>query len=199
MRRKTAKEILAHSFREIAVQKPIDKITVREITENCGYSPATFYRQFQDKYDLIAWEYTRGVAKIMGQIGVNGYPWKQTLLDGANRFQAEKEYLANLLLHTGGYDSFVRNMTEINYRALRQHILESTGEGELEEKTDMYVRIYCLGTVSLTCEWILGRYQASPEELAEVFEQSLPVPLRSCLMESEEREEKEWSTPKEER
>ncbi len=47
MRRKTAKEILAESFREIAEKKPINKITVRDITDNCGYSSATFYRLYR--------------------------------------------------------------------------------------------------------------------------------------------------------
>ena len=76
MKRKTTKEILAESFRELSVQKAVDKITIKEITDNCGYSPATFYRQFKDKYDLIAWEHTRGVAAIMGQIG-DAFSWKQ--------------------------------------------------------------------------------------------------------------------------
>ena len=57
MKCKTAREILAESFREVAETKPIDKITIRDIVDNCGYSPATFYRQFSDKYDLIAWDY----------------------------------------------------------------------------------------------------------------------------------------------
>ena len=51
MKRKTAKEILAESFIELAQTKKIDKITVKDITDNCGYSSATFYRQFRDKYD----------------------------------------------------------------------------------------------------------------------------------------------------
>ncbi len=59
MKRKTAREILADSFRELMEHKSADKITIREITANCGYSMATFYRQFRDKYDLIAWDYAR--------------------------------------------------------------------------------------------------------------------------------------------
>ncbi len=54
MRRKTAKELLAESFFELSKSKNVDKITVQDIVENCGYSPATFYRNFKDKYDLIA-------------------------------------------------------------------------------------------------------------------------------------------------
>ena len=42
MKRKTAKEILADSFHELAKDRQIDKITVREIAANCGYSSATF-------------------------------------------------------------------------------------------------------------------------------------------------------------
>ena len=57
MKRKTTKEILAESFRELAENRPVDKITIQEIVDNCDYSPATFYRHFKDKYDMIAWDY----------------------------------------------------------------------------------------------------------------------------------------------
>lgn len=181
MKRKTAKEILAESFRELAQKKSVDKITVQDIAENCGYSTTTFYRHFKDKYDLIVWEHTQGVAKIMAQIGRGDYPWKRTLIEGANSFQQDKEYLTNLLIHTNGHDSFVRNMTEINYKALKEYILSSETIDELDEKTDMYIRIYCLGTVNLTCEWILGKYHISSQELAEIYEKSLPEPLHKYL------------------
>ncbi len=86
MKRKTPKEILTASFQELAATKSIDKITIQEIVENCGYSPATFYRYFTDKYDLIAWEHTRSVAEIVDQTGADDYQWKQTLYDGARLY-----------------------------------------------------------------------------------------------------------------
>ncbi|MCR4962475.1 MAG: TetR/AcrR family transcriptional regulator [Firmicutes bacterium] len=181
MKRRTAQEILADSFREIAAVKSINKITIQEIVDNCGYSPATFYRNFKDKYDLIAWEHTRDVAEIMDRTGKQDDPWKQTLLDGARRFDAEKAYLANLFQHTSGHDSFVRYMVDINQNALKNHILSVCGKSDLDKKEELYLRIYCLGTVNLTCEWILGRFDASPEEIAEVYERSLPEPLQKYL------------------
>ena len=86
MKRKTAKEILAESFREVAECKPIDKITIKDITDNCGYSPATFYRQFSDKYDMIAWDYVYRTTKIMDKVGVDEYKWNDTWSDAFRFF-----------------------------------------------------------------------------------------------------------------
>ena len=186
MKRKTTKEILAESFRELAAEKPIDKITVKDIVLNCGYSQATFYRQFRDKYDLIAWNYASGLSSVMEKIGEEGYVWKQTLIDGAQGFQQDRDYLSNLLRHTEGQDSFIRYMSETNFEALKRHIEKVTGTSELPDKIVMYIRLYCLGTVSFACEWILGKYQSSAEDLAEVFLKSLPQPLHQYLLEDGE-------------
>ena len=182
MKRLTAREILAQSFREIAESKAIDKITVKDIVTNCGYSQATFYRQFRDKHDLIAWDYAQSVAGIMQKIGHDGYTWRQTLTDGVSSFAEHRDYLTNLLKHTTGADSFVRYMAEINFDALQQHVKEVSGTEELPEATMMLIRLYCLGTVNLTCEWILGKYHATPAELDAIFLNALPQPLHPYLL-----------------
>lgn len=181
MKRKTAKELLAESFRELAESKSIDKITVSDIVSNCGYSTATFYRHFKDKYDLIAWDYTRDLEIILEQVDRNKTFWKKTLSDASDYYAKRKDYIGNLILHTTGHDSFVRYMTEINYAHLKKMILAVSGTECLSEKTEMYVRIYCLGTVHLTCEWILGKYPVNKAVLQEVYEESLPKPLQEFV------------------
>lgn len=183
MKRKTAREILADSFRELAQTKNIDKITVQDVTENCGYSTATFYRQFKDKYDLIAWDYALRLGELMTGLDREGYGWRDISIDGAKFYARQKEYLANLLLHTSGYDFFLRYMTEIHIRVLSDLFRKATGTEQLDESTRMYIGLYCHGTIGLTCAWILGQYRASAEELAEVYETSLPEPLRQKLLE----------------
>lgn len=174
--------MLAESFRELAESKPVDKITVPNIIENCGYSKTTFYRLFKDKYDLIAWDYAKRQKEIMDQVGNAGYEWKTTLLEGAFLFNDQRDYLKNLLLHTSGYDSFSRYMKELHFDSLSKCVLDVSGETELDVKTEMYVRTYCQGTVDLICDWIMGTYQVTPEELAEVLENCLPVPLHKYLL-----------------
>ncbi len=181
MKRKTAKELLAESFRELAETKSINKITVKDITENCGYSVATFYRHFKDKYDLIAWAYSSDVEEIMKQVEYDEESWKKALMNAAEYYANHRDYLSNLLLHTSGYISFVRNMSQINYLSLKQKIQASAKVQNISTKTDMYIRLYCHGTVALTCDWLLGEFEADAQTLAEIYESTLPPHLRQYL------------------
>ena len=185
MKRMTAREILADSFRELAGTRQIDKITVREIAANCDYSSATFYRHFRDKYDLIAWDYARQIESLMTRIGTDGYTWKQALWDCLSHYQSEREYLANIMKHTSGHDSFISYMTEIHCAEASAYIGKRAGASSLDARMKMYIRLYCMGTVCLSAEWILGQMEASLTELAEVCENSLPLPMRPYMLESE--------------
>ncbi|MCR4694327.1 MAG: TetR/AcrR family transcriptional regulator C-terminal domain-containing protein [Pseudobutyrivibrio sp.] len=46
---------LAESLKELAATKPIEKITIKEITDKAGVIRPTFYNHFQDKYELLEW------------------------------------------------------------------------------------------------------------------------------------------------
>ena len=181
MKRKTAKEILAESFREVAERKNIDRITVKDITENCGYSPATFYRQFRDKYDLIAWDYTRELKNILSKMDGSKTEWQNALLCAARFFHDRKNYLTNLFLHTSGLESFMGYMQEVHFQRLKDMVEKACGSKSMDALTERYIRLYVLGTAQFTCEWILGKFEATVEELATVFVQTLPAPLQKYL------------------
>lgn len=45
------------------------KITVKEIVETCGLTRQTFYRNFQDKYDLINWYFDKILLESFEHMG----------------------------------------------------------------------------------------------------------------------------------
>ena len=181
MKRKTVKEIIAESFREVAETKPIDKITIRDIVDNCGYSPATFYRQFSDKYDLIAWDYVARTTVIIDKVGVDAYQWKHTWADGLKFYAENREYMINLLKNTAGHDAFVRYLSEANIRHLIRCISKMTGNQSLDNDTLVFIRIYCYGTAMTICSWLMGEITCEENDLAALFEQALPSPLKPLL------------------
>ena len=181
MGRKTKKEILVKSFRELALQMPISKITITNITDNCGLSQPTFYHYFRDKYDLIAWAYVTDAEGIMGKIGTDGYAWRDTLYDGMRYFAERRSLVVNALKHTGGHDAFMRQMERINIDLLCKEIRKKTMTEKIPDDILDMVRLYCYGTVRMTCEWLADNTPTPPEKLAEIMERCLPAPLRAYL------------------
>ena len=51
----TTKRALEASLKHLLAKKPLDKITINDIAEECGISRMTFYYHFKDIYDLIEW------------------------------------------------------------------------------------------------------------------------------------------------
>ena len=44
---------LANAMKELLVHTPVDKITVKQIVDQCDVTRPTFYRHFKDKYDQL--------------------------------------------------------------------------------------------------------------------------------------------------
>ena len=57
-------------------------------------------------------------------------------------------------------------MTEIHCQEASLYIRRRTGRTSLDAKMEMYIRVYCMGTVCLSAEWILGQTAATLEEMA---------------------------------
>ncbi len=51
----TTKLALEASLKKLLRQKPFDKITIADLTEDCGISRMAFYYHFKDIYDLVEW------------------------------------------------------------------------------------------------------------------------------------------------
>ena len=49
------KYALENSLKKLLLQKPLNKITINDITEDCGINRMTFYYHFRDIYDLVEW------------------------------------------------------------------------------------------------------------------------------------------------
>ena len=51
----TTKRALEESLKKLLLSKPLDKITINDLTTDCGISRMTFYYHFHDIYELIEW------------------------------------------------------------------------------------------------------------------------------------------------
>lgn len=59
------KKALAESLKNMLAEKPLDKITVVDIVNDCGVNRQTFYYHFQDIYDLMEWTFLKEAAAVL--------------------------------------------------------------------------------------------------------------------------------------
>lgn len=59
------KRALEQSLKNLLLKKPLNKITISDIAEDCGINRMTFYYHFQDIYDLVEWSCLEDARKAL--------------------------------------------------------------------------------------------------------------------------------------
>lgn len=61
----TTKLALEASLKHLMLLKPLDKITISDLTTDCGISRMAFYYHFKDIYDLVEWSCLEDARKAL--------------------------------------------------------------------------------------------------------------------------------------
>lgn len=68
LRQKKTKRSIKNTFLNLRMRKPLERITVRELTEQAEISKATFYLHYKDIYDLSDCMENEVIRDLLGQI-----------------------------------------------------------------------------------------------------------------------------------
>lgn len=147
------KRALAGSLKKLLEQKPIDKITVKDIVTDCGVNRHTFYYHFQDIYDLLDWLCQDEVDKILGAHQTFD-TWKEAYLDLYKYLQNNKTLLINA--YNSNYSDHLENhIRSIVHSYIEDFLRSESGDAKLpQEKFDFIVDTYTYGIVSFAMDWI---------------------------------------------
>ncbi len=182
MKKRTSKAIFAETLLELSSQKPIDKITVRQIIDESGLSMQTFYNHFKDKADLILWIHRSKFEELLAKLGKDGYTYHDLTLENIRFYTEHKDFMWNALNHTHGQDSYLHKSAETAYKVLREYILDQRGLSGLPEAIDFYLKVYCYASPFIYAEWAFHMDQTPPEVFAGYVEGAMPEELKEYLL-----------------
>lgn len=93
----TTKQDLEASLKKVMLQKPLDKITISDITSDCGISRMAFYYHFKDIYDLVEWSCLEDAKRALQ--GKKTYDLLKAVVEektvGMQIREEQKEFIAN--------------------------------------------------------------------------------------------------------
>jgi len=167
------KEIFADTIKTLIKAKPLDKITVKDITQTCGLSRQTFYRHFLDKYDLVNWYFERLVMASFEEMGISK-TLKEALILKFTFIQKE-HYFFKEAFKSNDYNSLKSFDFSCIYD-FYQSILTKHGTRLNAEQTFL-LKMYCRGSVDMTIEWILEDMPLPIGEITNLLIQATPQPI----------------------
>ncbi len=171
------KSRLSMAFLCILEKKPIQKISIKEITDACGFNRQTFYYHFEDIYSLATWTTKEFTQLILQDVNPRG-DWKAFILAVLQKLH-ENDKIRNLLLHT--FDN--KRMHELifdNVYALVEKYCKTLPSLEkrykdADEKTQKFVfYFYSTAILAVVDDWMEEGMKQSPEELVFLLEHVIP-------------------------
>lgn len=161
----TTKLALEASLKELLRTKPIDRITINDLTEHCGISRMTFYYHFKDIYDLVEWACIEDASRALQ--GKKTYDtWQEGLLQIFEAVLENKPFILNV------YRSVSRERVENYLYALTYELIEGVVEEQsenlmvTEEQKKFIANFYKYSFVGVMLDWIKRGMKESPEEMA---------------------------------
>ena len=175
------KELLAESLKDLSKIKPVDKITIKELTKNCGLTPPTFYNHFRDKYDLMAWIYNQKVEASLKNFGRDDSfedvicKWLEIVLDDEN-------FYTNLLKNAVGQNSLRYTTNDYAIGLLEEWIKARHNLRTLTPEIIFCIRFFMRAISESVNDWCLGKWDCSPRDMAKFFVVAMPAPLKPLLL-----------------
>ena len=159
------KQALIASFKKLLETEPFDKITISDITNDCGLSRQTFYYHFRDIFDMIRWIYNSESLNEIG--GRGGYGTWQ------DKIRELFDYtLNNKSLILGTFNSKCRNdlvgyYMDVSIRKISD-IVEMKSDGDIAEKDKKFITsVYAYAFVGIMVDWISDGMKESSEEMVD--------------------------------
>ncbi len=151
----------------------IESITVKDICQEANVSRQTFYRCFEDKYDLINWYFDRILNESFRQMG-QGKTVRDSLIKKFNYIK--EEYLFFRVSFATDTQNNLRDHDFEMIFDFYQNYLRQNGV-EVTDSIKDILEMYCYASVYMTVKWVLNGVKESPEKLAETMIQAMPEEL----------------------
>lgn len=158
------KRALEDSLKHLLLKKPVNKITINDITEDCGVNRATFYYHFQDIYALIEWSCEEDSRKALSN-NTTYDTWQQGFLNILHAVEDNKPFIVNVYRHVS-QEQILQYLYRVVYGLLIA-VVEECAQGMTvrDEDKNFIADFYKHAFVGLTLEWIKSDMKTSPESI----------------------------------
>lgn len=158
------KRALVQSLKNLLQQKPLSKITISDITEDCGISRMTFYYHFKDIYDLVEWACAEDAARAL-QNKKTYDTWQQGFVQIFHAVRENKVFVMNVY-RCVNREQVEKYLVPLTDQLIMGVITERAAGMTVREADQQFIaQVYSYAFVGIMLDWIRDDMRADPEEL----------------------------------
>ena len=156
------KRALEQSLKNLLLQKPLSKITISDIADDCGINRMTFYYHFKDIYDLVEWSCLEDARKALDKNKTYD-TWQQGFLQIFEEVLENKQFVMNV------YRCVHREQVEKYLKPLVDSLLldvineRSAGMTVRDEDKSYIAQIFSYIFIGLMLDWINDDMREDPK------------------------------------
>lgn len=166
------KTALAASLKKLMDNRPLSKISVRDIIEDCGVNRKTFYYHFQNIYDLVRWMFEVEAIEVVKQYDLMiDY---QDAIRFALDYVETNKHICNCALDALGRDELKRFFQK-DFIAVVGRIVEQYSEGKSvpEDYKAFLINFYTEAVGALLIDWIRNKDHCDKERIIQYISLTL--------------------------
>ena len=168
----TTKAALEESLKRLLLKKPLDKITITDITTDCGISRMAFYYHFKDIYDLVEWSCVEDGTKAL-QGKKTSESWTEGLTQIFEAVLENKPFIMNVYRNVDR-ERIENYLFKLTYDLIVGVVEEkSKGLNITEEYKKFIADFYKYGFVGIMLAWIREGMKENIEDLVRMMDLTL--------------------------
>ena len=158
------KAALEESLKRLLLKKPLDKITITDITTDCGISRMAFYYHFKDIYDLVEWSCVEdGTKALQGKKTYDS--WTEGLTQIFEAVLENKPFIMNVYRNVDR-ERMERYLYHLTYDLIVGVVQEKSKDLDISGEDKKFIaNFYKYGFVGIMLEWIQEGMKEDLEEL----------------------------------
>lgn len=146
------KKKLSDSLMQVLKNKPLDKITISDLTSVCGVNRQTFYYHFHDIYDLIDWIYVTKGEEAIGQ-NRTYTTWQEGLREIMKLMRHYREFVLQTF-HSRSREHLQQILLLSSSRMIKR-ITQEVSAGRLNPDDEQFIAdFYKYAFTGIVLEWI---------------------------------------------
>lgn len=160
------KRALEESLKRLLLTKPLNKITIADITSDCGISRMTFYYHFQDIYDLVEWACEEDAARAIAG-NKTADTWQTGLLDTFLALRENKPFIASIY-HDMSREQVERFLVPVVSDLVKSVVDEHAARRHVREQDrDFIARFFAHALIGTVLDWIARDMRDDPQQLVQ--------------------------------